>query len=505
MTSLHTPLSPRSRIRRLGAATAAAGLLAALLATGTAVATPDPGDERAPAPVSAAQAAETRSEMRAGEIPGVDEIVRSSNIEHLANVPSDALKSLNTDLAFQGRYAFAGNYDGFRIFDISDPKAPRSVVQVLCPGSQNDISVSGNLLFLSTDSSRSDDSCASTTQPASVKESWEGMKIFDISDIANPKYVASVETACGSHTHTLLPKRDDVYVYVSSYSPSAAFPDCLPPHDGISVIKVPRAEPQRAKVVGFPVLFPGEGPDGGGNPGAPTNPGVSKTTGCHDITVLPEQDLAAGACMGDGILFDVSDPERPRVIDRVQDNVNFAFWHSATFNQKARKVVFTDELGGGGGATCNATVGPNRGANGIYDIRGKGDKRKLVFRSYFKIPRHQADTENCVAHNGSLIPVKGKDLMVQAWYQGGVSVWDFTDSSRPKEIGYFERGPLSATTLSVGGSWSAYYYNGHIYSNDIAKGLDVLKISDKRTDPAKRIRMDELNVQTQPDYFDRRR
>ncbi|MFB6832779.1 LVIVD repeat-containing protein [Streptomyces hydrogenans] len=497
-----TPHSPRSRFRRLGAATAAAGLLAALLATGTAAATPDPGDAPVQTPVSAERAAEARSAIRSGEIPGVDEIVRTDNIAHLANVPKDALKSLNTDLAFQGRYAFAGNYDGFRIFDISDPKSPKTVAQVLCPGSQNDISVSGDLLFLSTDSSRSDDSCASTTQPASVKESWEGMKIFDISDIANPKYVASVETACGSHTHTILPQRKDVYVYVSSYSPNAAFPDCRPPHDGISVIKVPRKAPEQARIVNFPVLFPGEGPDGGGNPGGPTNPGVSKTTGCHDITVLPGKDLAAGACMGDGILFDVSDPEHPRVIDQVQDNVNFAFWHSATFNQKANKVVFTDELGGGGGATCNTVVGPNRGANGIYDIVGKGDKRKLVFRSYYKIPRPQADTENCVAHNGSLIPVKGKDLMVQAWYQGGVSVWDFTDSAHPKEIGYFDRGPVSDTALTTGGSWSAYYYNGHIYSNEIARGLDVLKISDRRTDPAKRIRMDELNVQTQPDYFE---
>ncbi|MGW8359099.1 LVIVD repeat-containing protein [Streptomyces wedmorensis] len=508
MTSLRTSRTasdtrnPRARIRYTGVAAAAAGLLATLLAVSPAAATPDPGDAPVGGTVSAEQAADARAAIQSGEIPGVDEIVHSSNIEHLANIPKDALKGSNSDLAFQGNYAFAGNYDGFRIFDISDPKAPKSVVQVLCPGSQNDISVSGNLVFLSTDSSRSDDSCASTTQPASVKESWEGMKIFDISDIANPKYVAAVETACGSHTHTLVPQRKDVYVYVSSYSPNVAFPDCQPPHDGISVIKVPRKAPEQAAVVDFPVLFPGEGPDGGGNPGGPTNPGVSKTTGCHDITVLPEKNLAAGACMGDGILFDIEDPEHPRVLDRVQDNVNFAFWHSATFNQRANKVVFTDELGGGSGATCNAVIGPNRGADGIYDIVGKGKNRKLVFRSYFKIPRHQAATENCVAHNGSLIPVKGKDLMVQAWYQGGISVWDFTDSAKPKEIAYFERGPLSATTLSTAGSWSAYYYNGHIYSNDMAKGFDVLKLSDPRTDPAKRIRMDGLNVQTQPDYFD---
>nr|WP_244362554.1 hypothetical protein [Streptomyces aquilus] len=495
---------PRTRHRRLGVVAAATGLLAALLTAVPAAATPDPGDGTAASgkEVSQSTEAQVRSAIADGEIPGQDEVVHSDNIEHLTNIPKDALAGTNSDLAFQGRYAFAGNYDGFRIFDISNPKAPKTVAQVLCPGSQNDISVSGNLLFLSTDSSRSDSSCNSTTQPVTEKSSWEGMKVFDISDKTNPKYVAAVETACGSHTHTLVPERKNVYIYVSSYSPNAAYPDCQPPHDGISVIKVPRNAPEKAAVVGFPVLFPGEGPDGGGNPGSPTNPGVSKTTGCHDITVLPSKDLAAGACMGDGILFSIADPEHPKVIDQVQDNVNFAFWHSATFNQKANKVVFTDELGGGGAATCNATVGPNRGADGIYDIVGKGDKRKLVFRSYFKIPRHQADTENCVAHNGSLIPVKGKDIMVQAWYQGGVSVWEFTDSSKPKEIGYFERGPLTTDTLRVGGSWSAYYYNGYIYSNDIAKGFDVLKLSDRRTDPAKWVRLKELNTQTQPDYFD---
>ncbi|WP_407109916.1 LVIVD repeat-containing protein [Streptomyces sp. DSM 116494] len=493
----------RTRRRRLGVATAAGGLLAALLTASPAAAIPDPGDSPTDGKeVSRSDQAEARKAIESGEIPGQDEIVHSDNIRHVANIPKDVLSGTNSDLAFQGRYAFAGNYDGFRIFDIRNPRAPRTVAQVLCPGSQNDISVSGDLLFLSTDSSRSDSSCDSTTQPATEKSSWEGMKVFDISDKRNPRYVAAVETACGSHTHTLVPERRNVYVYVSSYSPNAAYPDCRPPHDGISVIKVPRKAPHKAAVVGFPVLFPGEGPDGGGNPGAPTNPGVSKTTGCHDITVLPSKDLAAGACMGDGILFSIENPERPRVIDRVQDNVNFAFWHSATFNQTARKVVFTDELGGGGAATCNAEIGPDRGADGIYDIVGKGERSKLVFRSYFKIPRHQADTENCVAHNGSLIPVRGRDLMVQAWYQGGVSVWDFTNSSKPREIAYFERGPLSTERIATGGSWSAYYYNGYIYSNDIAKGFDVLRIDDRRTDPARWVHMRELNVQTQPDYFD---
>ncbi|MFD9333760.1 LVIVD repeat-containing protein [Streptomyces sp. NPDC060028] len=497
MTSLRTS---RAGTRSLaGAAFAVTGLLATLLAAGPASASPDPGD-LTPGGAGSRQSANAASdgrELAPGEIPGQDEIVHSRNIKQLANIPSSDPTGINSDLAFQGKYAYAGNYSGFTIYDIGNPKAPKTVSQVLCPGGQNDISVQGDLLFLSTDSSRSDDSCNSVSQPATEKSSWEGIKIFDIKDKKNPKYIKSVETNCGSHTHTLVPgDRGDVYLYVSSYSPSEAFPDCQPPHDGISVIKVPKKAPTQAAVVSFPILFPD-----GGNPGGPTNPGVSKTTGCHDITVLPSKNLAAGACMGDGILFDISKPEQPRVIDRVQDNVNFAFWHSATFNEQANKVVFTDELGGGGGATCNEATGPNRGADGIYDITGRGDQRKLVFRGYFKIPRHQADTENCVAHNGSLIPVGGgRDIMVQAWYQGGVSVWDFTDSAKPKEIGYFERGPLSTDTLQVGGSWSAYYYNGHIYSNDITKGLDVLRLDDWRTESAKGVWLDRLNVQSQPEY-----
>ncbi|MEV6583085.1 hypothetical protein AB0M92_33555 [Streptomyces sp. NPDC051582] len=493
MTSKHTS---RVRHRSLGAAVAAAGLLTTLLAAGPAAATPDPGDLSPGVSRQEGDPAAGGRALAPGEIPGQDEIVHSANVKHLTNVPSTYPGVINTDLAFQGKYAYAGNYNGFTIYDIGNPKAPKTVSQVLCPGGQNDVSVQGDLLFLSTDSSRSDDSCNSVSQPATEKSSWEGIKIFDIKDKKNPKYIKSVETNCGSHTHTLVPGERDVYLYVASYSPSEAFPDCRPPHDGISVIKVPKKNPARAAVVAFPVLFPD-----GGNPGGPANPGVSKTTGCHDITVLPSKKLAAGACMGDGILFDISKPEQPRVIDRVQDNVNFAFWHSATFNEKADKVVFTDELGGGGGATCNEATGPDRGADGIYDITGRGDQRKLVFRSYFKIPRLQADTENCVAHNGSLIPVGGgRDIMVQSWYQGGVSVWDFTDSARPKEIGYFERGPLTTDQLGLGGSWSAYYYNGYVYSNDIAKGLDVLRIDDWRTESAKRVWMDRLNVQTQPEY-----
>nr|WP_318836442.1 hypothetical protein [Actinomadura rudentiformis] len=438
------------------------------------------------------------------DIPGRDEIAKSPNMHHLANIPKQGPlapeSAYGSDWAFKGKYAYGGNYEGFTVYDISRPAKPKVVAVVHCPGSQNDVSIAGNLLFLSTDSSRSDDSCQSTAKPATDKSAWEGIKIFDISNPAAPAYVKAVETKCGSHTNTMVPgKRGTAYIYVSSYNPDSTYPDCQPPHDLISIIKVPLKKPAAAALISEPVLFPD-----GGNPGdnLPYPEGTRATSGCHDLTAYPDKDLMAGACMGDGVLFDISNPENPRTIHSVRDDKNFAFWHSATFNNRANKVVFTDELGGGSAATCNATIGMQKGANAIYDIVGKGKKRKLEFRSYYKIPRANTDTENCVAHNGSLIPVKGKDIMVQAWYQGGISVWDFTDSRKPKEIGWFERGPLYDDKLVLAGSWSAYYYNGYIYSNDIQKGLDVIDIRDRRTDKGKRVWLSELNAQTQPDYFD---
>ncbi|WP_298325780.1 hypothetical protein [Haloactinopolyspora sp.] len=420
-----------------------------------------------------------------------DEIAHSDNISHVANIPQQGVNEgfTHSDLAFWGDYAIQGSYGGINIYDIKNPRKTELVSQFSCPGGQGDPTVSpdGSLVFMSVDSARTDDSCQSEGSSPADPDAWEGMRIIDITDIENPEYVGSVQTDCGSHTHTLVP--DDsgevVYLYVSSYGPADAFPNCQPPHDSISIVEVPLDNPSEAAVIAKPNLFPD-----GGAPG---------TAGCHDITVFPEEDLAAGACMGEGILMDVSDPADPYVITTVRD-ANFAFWHSATFTNDAKRVVFTDELGGGGAATCNEEIGPERGANAIFDIVGQGDDRTLEFRSYFKIPRHQQDTENCVAHNGSLIPVKHGDIMVQAWYQGGVSVYDFTDPDNPVEIAYFERGPLDPPGL--GGSWSAYWYNGYIYSSDIAKGLDVLKVRGREFAGANRIRMDHFNAQTQPRYRD---
>ena len=440
------------------------------------------------APASASDAAEP--DVPPGE-------VASSNITHLANNPKNgALQGTGSDIAFQGKYAFAGNYDGFTVYDLSDPEEPVQALQVYCPGSQNDVSVYGDILVLSTDSSRSDDSCASTTQPATEKDSWEGIKVWDISDPLAPEYVKSVETACGSHTHSLAPTKNgkDLYVYVSSYSPSSSYPDCQPPHDIISIVKIPVKDPAAAALVGTPNLFPK-----GGYEGDPTRR-ASATSGCHDITTYAKYDLAAGACMGDGILMDIKDRAHPKVISEVRDTENFAFWHSATFNNDATKVVFTDELGGGGLATCTGEYAPELGANGIYDIEkvkkhGGKNGKELVFKSYYKIPRINDSTENCVAHNGSLIPVEGKDLMVQSWYQGGVSVFDFTDSSHPTELAWFDRG----AGISSGGTWSTYWYNGYAYSNDLGIGFDTFDIDDA-IDGTARTDLTSLNPQMQQKF-----
>ncbi|WP_018158026.1 LVIVD repeat-containing protein [Demetria terragena] len=486
-----------SRRSRSKVALLTTGLLTTTMGVGVGSALADPGDgsgavgnDKVVNRGLAKTPSSNKSEIgRSGTDLGPGEIGRSKNMKHLANVRPDGplATDTGTDIAFQDDKAFVGNYSGFSIWDIKTPSKPRKIAQVSCPGSQNDISVSGDRLYLSTDVARSDDSCASTGGSGTDKASWEGIKIFDISDLKKPRYVQAVETACGSHTHTLVPGgKSKEYLYVSSYSPSKSLPDCQPPHDSISIIEVPKKRPAAAKVVAEPNLFP----DGGTE-----SPDLlaGGTSGCHDITVYPAKNLAAGACMGDGIIMSIADPKNPKVIERVSDR-NFDFWHSATFTNDGSKVLFTDELGGGNTATCDETTAPFRGANAIYNLNGRN---KLKFQSYFKIDRHQHPSENCVSHNGSLIPVKGKNIMVQSWYMGGTNVWDFTNPTKPREIGYFERGPEKVKG-DGGGTWSSYYYNGHIYSSDLGMGLDVLKITGKDFKSAAKVKMGEFNPQSQP-------
>ena len=436
-----------------------------------------------------------------GALLAPGELGSSQNMHLLANLPKSGPfageSAFNSDLAFWGKYAVQGNYNGFQITDISEAESPRVVSQTYCPGSQNDVSVWKNLIITSTDSRRSDPSCNSfqlspSTVPSSTDpnaEYWEGIKIFDWSNPAAPQLVASVETDCGSHTHTIVPDGSRLLVYVSSYDLSTSAKDCRltstpeDDHDKISIVEVPLANPAGAAVVADPILFPD-----GGFPGTPS---TRQTRGCHDITVYPALDLAAGACMGEGVLIDISDPVNPQVISSMVDP-NFAFWHSATFSNDGDTVIFTDELGGGAGPTCNPTIGPHRGADALYDV---SDRSGPQFLSYFKIGRTQTNEENCVAHNGVVLPTARRDVFVQAWYQGGTSVIDFTDPENPREIGWLDRGPVDPTRAVLGGSWSSYWYNGKIYANDIQKGFDVIAFSGSERIGSKRLPY--LNAQVQ--------
>jgi hypothetical protein len=440
----------------------------------------------------------------------------------------------NSDFAFQGNHLFQGNFYGINFYDISSPEKVSLITTLVCPGGQGDVSVYGNLLFMSVEMPNGRLDCGTqsfppmpppekghekeTRHPAASPDRFRGVRIFDISDIKNPKQVAAVQTCRGSHTHTLVldpNDKDNVYIYVSGTSfvrqseelagCSAEAPDKDPNTSlfRIDVIKVPVAAPQQAKIVSSPRVFvdPRSGALNGLNNGGSHDKGAEKpadTNQCHDITVYSAIGLAAGACSGNGILLDIKDPVHPKRVDAVNDP-NYSYWHSASFSNDGTKVVFTDEWGGGLGARCRATDPNKWGADAIFNL--KDDKLSLA--SYYKMPAAQTDTENCVAHNGSLVPVPGRDIEVQSWYQGGVSVMDFTDAAHPFEIAYFDRGPIDPKTIILGGEWSAYWYNGYIYGSEIARGLDVFKLvpskflTQNEIDAANLVRVNELNVQNQ--------
>ena len=442
-------------------------------------------------------------------LPTPGTVASSPNLRLLSNTPKTGIAAgaaaFNSDLAFVDGYAVQGNYNGFSVWDVRDVRdtgVPVLAGQASCLGAQNDVSAYGNIVITSTDSRRASAACDAPST-ANTQDYWEGIRVWDISDKAKPTLLTSVETDCGSHTNTLVPDPANarMLVYASSYSPSDALADCKTPHDKISVVAVPDAAPETASVVAEPVLFPDGGFAGGTTAPSEAFPAgrrLSATSGCHDITAYPAKGIAAGACMGQGVLIDITTPLEPKVTSSVTDP-NFTFWHSATLNNDATKVVFTDELGGGGSPTCNPTVGDELGADAIYDIVGG----QLVKRSQYKMPRTQTNEENCVAHNGSLIPNnQGRDIMVQSWYQGGISVMDFTDSANPREIAWFDRGPLSAAGEKpvLGGTWSAYFYDGLIYSSDIQQGFDVLKLNDPAIAGSRADKTRTLNPQSQTAY-----
>ncbi|HSG07945.1 MAG TPA: hypothetical protein VLA36_06295 [Longimicrobiales bacterium] len=493
----------------------------------------------------------------------------------------------NSDLAFKGDYAIQGNYNGIQVWDISTPSRPTLVIGYVCPASQSDVSVFGNLLFVSGEDMGGRLDCGTEGVAEAVSsERLRGIRIFDITDIRSPKYISNVQTCRGSHTHTVLEDpndKDNVYIYVSGSAPvrpSEELPGCsgaLPSDDPnsalfrIEVIRVPLAHPEQAAIVSSPRIFDdlvapethGLAPDDlaaieaarasgafvadiGGQPrvlserttrpllarivaarggeGSPTAAdsaalrealpqlmtrmmaGESDAEGmgptqCHDITVYPAMGLAGGACEGYGLLLDITDPVNPTRLAAVSDP-NFSYWHSATFSNDGKKLLFSDEWGGGGAPKCRASDPPEWGADAIFTIEGQ----EMTFHSYYKIPAAQTPEENCVAHNGSLIPIPGRDVMIQAWYQGGISLMDWTDPSNPTEIGFHDRGPFDGDRMEMAGSWSVYWYNGVIVSSEIARGLDIFELvvseamSQNEIDAAKSVRFEQLNSQGQPRF-----
>jgi hypothetical protein len=512
------------------------------------------------------------------------------NMELVSHVqsPEGFAGITNSDLGFVGRNVIQGNYNGFQIWDISNPAAPRLRIAKLCPASQSDVSVFRNLLFVSAEAQTARLDCGTTAPRETVsKDRIRGLRIFDITDIDNPKYLANVQTCRGSHTHTVVTDPKDpnnIYVYISGTSgvrPAEELPGCVADADApntsqfnIEVIKVPLAHPEQAAIVSTPRIFadmssgraaglayptshgaaplppyatradsnqyhfnqertkikpltakssasdsakynsamnalrtkyeqaaPGAGRAGGraGGGRAGGGGGPRMITQCHDITVYPEAGLAGGACAGMGLLLDITDAAHPRRIDAVADS-NFSFWHSATFSNDGRKVLFSDEWGGGGQAYCRVSDPMDWGADAIFTI----ENGKMKFQSYYKMPAAQTQFENCVAHNGSLIPVPGREVMVQSFYQGGITVFDWTDPKHPYEIAFFDRGPNDPTRLVSGGFWSSYWYNGHIIGSEEKRGLDIFELkpspalSQNEIDAAKLVQWTHLNAQSQP-------
>ena len=470
------------------------------------------------------------NDPRIGLAPGwMDAESAIRNLEHVAFAPPpvgffnpatpDDGRFTNSDLAFRDDYLFQGSYQGFQVFDISDPAALEPVAAVLCPGGQGDVSIYGDILVMSAQESRGRIDCGLEGVADSISaERMQGIRVFDISDVRNPRQVAAIQACRGSHTHSLVTDPEDpdnVYVFIQGTSrvrDAAELPGCsgaAPEEDPntslfrIEVVRIPIAAPERAELVSMPRIFADRetgaiaGLWSGGDHG-PGTQRTSETNRCHDITAYPDIGLAAGACSGNGILLDIRDPANPVRISEVSDP-NFAYWHSATFNNDGTKVLFTDEWGGGTQPRCRASDPLTWGADAIFTY----EDGVLEHAGYYKLPVPQTETENCVAHNGSLIPVPGRDIMVQAWYQGGLSVFDFTDPANPVEIAFFDRGPLSDQVRVTGGYWSTYWYNGHIYGAEIKRGIDVFRLvpsehlSAAEIAAAELVRTDQVNVQHQ--------
>lgn len=429
------------------------------------------------------------AENPAGLPPEIPAEATDEEVERRFGDRAPFLSFSNTDMAFANDLMVAGNYHGFNVYDIAGD-TPQLISSVVCPGGQGDVSIVGDLLIVSVQDTRARVDCGRQGVEEEVSEErFRGIRIFDISNPVVPRQVGQVQTCRGSHTHSVVTSDENtIIVYnsgTSSIRPEEELAGCvagLPGDDetalfSIDVIEIPVANPAASRIIDSPRVFADDetgriaGLWAGGDHGEGTQ-STRRTDQCHDITVFPSLNLAAGACSGNGIILDISDPRAPQRIDAVVDQ-GFAYWHSATFNNDGTKVLFTDEWGGGGRPRCRAQDPADWGANAIYEI----ENGQLEFASYFKIPSAQTEEENCVAHNGSVVPVPGRDIFVQSWYQGGLTVIDFTDAANPYEIAFFDRGPIDEDVMISGGYWSSYWYDGRIYGTEIARGLDVFELA----------------------------
>ncbi len=516
--------------------------------------------------VASAQTYPSNADPRTNLKPGrYDAGVAALNMRLVSNTHKPAqfdtvrgLTFANSDIAFGTHFAYQGNFAGFTIWDITDPAKPVVASVVQCTTSQGDPSIVGNLLFVSAEGAGNRKDCGSggVQDP---KDHMAGVRIFDVSNPKAPKLVKNVETCKGSHTHTVVPSPKDpniLYIYVSGQSearPETELAGCKNGTDPadltnslyqLDIIKVALDHPERATVIPGARIFTGLDVDAtckqfcaptdprraaagrgrGGAPGA-VAAGEPMHTGprnCHDVTAYPSLNLLAAACSTHSILVDISNPEKPFRIDALTDTNNFQGRHTAAFSNDGKKLVQTDEWGGGTGPMCQASSMIELGGNTVISLDAK---KKQTQRAYFKLPSAQSAEENCVSHNGGIIPVPGRDLYVQGWYQGGINVMDFTDADKAIEIAFYDRGSIdppspvdvpsaagAAALLAsggrsrntIGGSWGAYYWNGMIYSSEIDRGLDVYELtpsaqlSANELAAAKLVVFTEYNPQSQP-------
>jgi hypothetical protein len=514
-----SPMRDRAKTAQWGlAATACAAIAIAWSGCGTSAGSSAPmvSTVRPPALDTIATMNDPRATLTAGTKNTAGIAAKNMRLVSWSDKPlqfdsARGLTFINSDLAFRGNYVYQGNFSGFSIWDVSNPARPVLLSTMVCPTDQGDPSIIGNLLFISAESGRSRTDCAKGGVQ-NPKDRQLGVRIFDVSDPRNPKLIKNIQNCRGSHTHTILPHptdKDVVYIYVGGSGgvrDTTEMPACAgAPGQRIDIIRVPLRNPEQAAPIGYARIFDGL-PRSPGRAGVadtsttPTGRRAGGPSGCHDLTAYPTFNLVAASCGSFGILLDAKNPEKPVRLDAKSD-LNFSLWHTAVFSNDGKRVVYTDEWGGGTAPRCRITDPLRLGGNTILSIDSNG---KITQHGYFKMLAAQTSTENCVSHNGGLVPVPGRDIMVQGWYQGGVNIFDFTDPARPYEIAYFDRGPVSAENLVTGGSWGAYYWNGYIYSSELSRGLDILELtpseflSQNEIDAAKLVRMEEYNPQSQP-------